>query len=83
MMGLAAVGLMPGRSVGSCLGGAKNAASAVKTTAQAAQQTFTGENAIGRNAMAFAAHPAVSRATTGGAEFINRMQDKARALVKT
>ncbi|GGF74017.1 hypothetical protein GCM10011402_28310 [Paracoccus acridae] len=82
-MGLAAVGLMAGRSVGFYLGGAKNAASAVKTTAQAAQQTFRGENAIGRNAMAFAAHLAVFRATTGGAEFINRMQDKARALVKT
>jgi type IV secretion system protein VirB6 len=82
MMGLAAVGLMAGRSVGSYLGGAKNAASAVKATAQAAKQTVRGENAIGRGAQAFAAHPAAFQATTGVAESINRMQDKARILAK-
>lgn len=82
MMGLAAVGLMAGRSVASYVGGAKNTASAVKTTAQAAQQTYRGENAIGRSARAFAAHPAVFQTTTGVAESINRMQEKARSLAK-
>ncbi|MFC3286565.1 hypothetical protein [Paracoccus aerius] len=82
MMGLAAVGLIAGRSVGSYMGGDKNAASAVKTMAQAAEQTYEGKTTISRNTMAFVAHPAVSQATTGVAESINRMQDMARALAK-
>ncbi|GHG33546.1 hypothetical protein [Paracoccus aerius] len=82
MMGLAAFGLMAGRSVELYVGGAKNAASAVKTTAQAAKQTYRGETTISRNTMAFVAHPAVSQATTGVAESINGMQDIARALAE-
>ncbi|MCZ0962931.1 type IV secretion system protein [Paracoccus benzoatiresistens] len=82
MMGLAAVGLMAGRSVGSYVGGARNAASAIKTTTQAAKQTYRGESAIARGSQAFVSHPTVSQATTGVAESINRMQAKARALAK-
>ena len=41
-----------------------------------------GAKTIGFHAQVLAAHPAVSRATTGVAESINRMQDKARALAK-
>lgn len=45
-------------------------------------QTLRGENAVGRAGQAFAAHLAVSRATTGVAASITRMQDKAKALSK-
>ena len=82
MMGLAAVGYMAGKNARTYMGGLKNTAAAAKSTVQAAQQTYRGENAISRNAQAFAAHPAVTQASTGVAESINRMQDKARALAK-
>ncbi|MBM3603277.1 MAG: type IV secretion system protein [Alphaproteobacteria bacterium] len=60
----------------------KGAAAKAAALAQAPGQTLRGENAIGRAGQSFAAHPSVFRATTGVAESINRMQDKARTLGK-
>jgi type IV secretion system protein VirB6 len=56
--------------------------SAGSAIASAPGQTRRGENAVGRAGQAFAAHPTVFQASTGVAESINRMQDKARTLGK-
>ena len=56
------------------------AATGTAALARTSAQTLRGENAIGRTAQGFSSHPSVVQATTGVAESINRMQDKARTL---
>ena len=66
----------------SALGYSKGAASNSLALAKTPGQTLRGENALGRAGQAFSAHPSVFQATTGVADSINRMQDKARTLGK-
>lgn len=66
----------------SVMNAGKGAAASTAALAKAPGQTMRGENAVGRAGQAFAASPSVFQATTGVAESINRMQDKARTLGK-
>lgn len=60
----------------------KGVAANTAALARTPGQTQRGENALGRTAQTFASHPSVFQATTGVAESINRMQDKARTFGK-
>lgn len=66
----------------SAYGYSTSAASNGVALAKTPGQTLRGENALGRAGQAFSAHPSVFQATTGVADSINRMHDKARTLRK-
>lgn len=81
-IGVIAAGRLASGGMGSMATAGMRSFGAARGIASAPVQTIRGQNAVGRAGQAFAAIPAIHRASSGVAITLNRMQERARLLRK-